>query len=451
MKRIRISQLTVFWSVLTVIPVTSGAVDLLGSYEQALMTDPSMLAAQEAILAGREKRVQGSALLKPQLNITASYTHVHDESQVDLPPIFSSTTSSESAGNLRSYTAQLTQPLYDSRAFAENKQLHQQTEQSEVDFRNASQDLIRRVVQTYFNVLLAQETLRVTETQKAAVKEQLDRAQARYEAGREKITDVYEAQARYDAVLADEISAQSSLAVRQSQYREVTGEPAVGLVPLRADFKPTSPDPDNLAIWESKALKGNLQVMIRRNQIDIAEAEINKYRLIDRPTLDLVASYNKKGQSGGLSPFISPNSDRMWTVGVQFNQPLYSGGKLNSKLRESIAKHGQTVQELAAAQRDARLQVQDAYLTVRTGVAKIKALEQSLLSGQTSLEAITLGRDIGTRTTLDVLEAEQRVFKTQLDLAQARYNYMLGRVQLTAVVGELQEDDLRILNSFLLN
>src|SRR5262249_34874138 len=160
-------------------------------------------------------------------------------------------------------------------------------------------------------------------------------------------------------------------------------------------------------------------------------------------TLDLVASYTYKGQNGSLSPTISPNSNRAAVIGVQVNIPLFAGGAIESRARESHAKKRQAEEELSAAQRDMRLQVQDAYLAVKKGVARIGALEQSLVSTQTALEATTLGRDVGSRTELDVLDAQQRVFSAQLDLAQARNDYLLGRIKLASAAGELQESDLR--------
>jgi len=188
-----------------------------------------------------------------------------------------------------------------------------------------------------------------------------------------------------------------------------------------------------------------------RTQVEIAAAEVRKFRLTGRPTLELVAGITQKGQSGGLSPFIAPDRDRYWSVGLQLSQPLDAGGSLDSRLREAVARRGQAQLELGAAERDARLAVEDAYLAVKTGVARVRALEQSLVSAQASLEATTLGRDIGTRTTLDVLEAQQCVFTTELDLAQAHFGYLLGRARLAAVVGALQGDDLLVLNTYLAN
>lgn len=427
----------------------SVALDLMGSYEKARNFDPARLAADEAVLAGREKSVQGSALLKPQVSLSASLTHVNDRSSTSLPPVLSDLIKSESSGTVNQVAVQVMQPLYNAKASADKKQLQEQTGLAEINYRNAQQDLMQRVAEAYFSVLLAQENLRVTVAEKAAVKMLRDRAQARFDVGRGKITELQETQARYDSVLTKEVSANSTLALRQAQYQELTGAPAERLAELRAGFTPVPPQPDSLHAWQMRGQDHNARILAKQGELAIAGAEIGKYKLSGRPTVDLVASYSSKGQNGGLPPTVAADNSRVATVGVQLNIPLFTGGALDSRERESIAKQRQTEQELSAAQRDMRLQVQDAYLAVKTGVARIGALEQSVLSAQTALDATTLGRDIGSRTELDVLDTQQRLFAAQLELAQARNDYLLGRVRLASATGELAEGDLHALNAYL--
>ena len=424
----------------------SFALDLMDSYEKALRVDPAMLAADQAVIAGREKAVQGRALLLPQVSLSASLTRVGEKSSTSTGY---GSSQSDTSGNVRQVAVQLVQPLYNAKASADNKQLHQQTELAEIGHRDARQELVQRVAEAYFGVLLARETLRVAQAEKTAVLMQRDRAQARFDVGRGKITDLQEAQARYDSVLAREVSARSNLALRQAQYRELTGVPAEGLADLRPGFAPVPPQPDSLETWQTKGLDRNTRVQVKQSELAIAGVEIDKYKLSGRPTLDLVASLSRKGQNGSLSPAVSPDSARGMSIGVQLNVPLYAGGAIDSRWRESIARKNQAEQELNTAQRDTRLQVQDAFLAVKTGVARIGALEQSVLSARTALEATTLGRDLGTRTELDVLDAQQRLYTAELDLAQAKNDYLLGRVRLASAAGELREDDLRALNGYL--
>lgn len=418
------------------------ALDLEAAYARALRHDPSILAAGEAVLAGREMKVQGDALLLPQVSLSAGVSRLSERaSSAPLP--------AESSGEVRQAAVQARQPLYDAKAAADRRQLHERTALAELAHRNARQDLLQRVSEAYLNALLAAEHLRVVQAEKAAVGMQRERAQARFEVGRARVTDVQETQARYDSVLAREIAAQSTLALRESQFEELTGAPATGLAPLRAGFAPAPPQPDSLAAWQEKGKDGNARVLAKRAELSIAAAELGKHALSGRPSLELVASSGYKDQHGGLSPLVAPEGGRSSSIGVQLSIPLFAGGALDSRQRESAAKEREARHDLSAAQRDARLAVQDAFLAVKTGVSRVGALEQSVLSARTALEATTLGRDLGSRTELDVLDVQQRLYAAQLELAQARTDYLLGRIRLAAAAGELDEPDLRNLNAFL--
>ena len=206
---------------------------------------------------------------------------------------------------------------------------------------------------------------------------------------------------------------------------------------------------ESLAAWQAKGLEGSPQVRAKQQQLAIASAEVDKYGFLSRPTLDLIGSYSDSRHSGDLSPIVAPERNQITTVMVQLSVPLFQGGSINSQLREARAKEREASQDLEAAKRDARLQVQDAFLAVSTGVAQVKALEQALESAKISVDAATIGLDVGVRTTLDVLDAQQRFYSTQRDLARARYDYLLGRLQLPAAIGQLAESDVVAVNAYL--
>lgn len=433
---------TARWAVLAALALqacTAQALDLVGAYEQALRNDPAQLSADEARAAGREKAVQGNALLKPRVSLQASLGRLGDRTSG----------SESSSGTVRQTTLQLSQPLYDATARAERRQLHQQAALAETQFDESRQGLTQRVAEVYFGVLHAQESLRVTLAEKAAIAMQRDRAKARFDVGRGKVTDLQEAQARYDQILSKEINARSTLELRRAQFEETTGAKAEGLATLADGQAATPPEPDSLLSWQLKGEDQSTAVRAKRSQLDIAGAEIDKHSVSGRPSLSLVASYAAKGQSGDLSPMVAPDNNRSSYVGLQLNVPLYAGGGLDSKARESVARRREAEQALAAAKRDVRLQVQDAYLTVRTGVSRIAAAEQSLVSAHTALEATSLGRDVGTRTELDVLDAQQRAFAAEFDLVQTRLDYLQGRVRLSVAAGEPGEGELRAVNGWL--
>jgi len=440
------------WAILATLAAQAGAahaIDLVGAYEQALRHDPEQLAANSAVVAGRESAVQGDALLRPRVALQAGVNRIDDHMSGSVPSSIAALVPSHSSGTVRQASIEITQPIYDAGAGAERRQLKQQASLAETEFDQARQDLAQRVAAAYFGVISSQESLRVTLAEKAAIAMQLERAQARFDVGRGKITDVEEARARYDQIQTKEINARNVAELRRAQFKETTGASPDELSGLAAGFAASPPDPDSLQSWQERGEAQSNFVKERQASLAIASAEVDKHRLSGRPTLNAVASYSPRGQSGSLSPIGYPSSDRTGLVGLQFNMPLYAGGGMDSRERQSLARREEAEQELAAAQRDVRLQVQDAYLAVRMGVSRIASSEQSLISARSALDATTLGRDVGTRTELDVLDAQQRAFAAEFDVVQARLDYLMGRIRLSAAVGELGEEQLRTLGAWL--
>jgi outer membrane protein len=423
----------------------AGAMDVAQAYHQSLANDPASLAADQALLAGREQAVQGDALLRPRVSLQAGVSRLHYHQSGDA----ASGLSDNSAGTARQASLQLVQPLYDRGAQANRRQLQQQTVLSQTRFEAARQDQALRVAEAYFGVLLAEETLRVVRSEQAAISQQRDRAQARFNVGQDRITDLREAQARLDAVSAREVAAESLLELRQAQFRETTGVAPERLAPLARAFVPRQPEPVALAAWQTIGESRSTVVQSRQSSLEIARAELSKNSIASRPTVNLVASYGAKNQNGNLSQLVAPSNERSGAIGLVLNVPLYAGGGLDSRQREAVARLGQAEQELAAARRDVRLQVQQGYLEVATGVSRVAAQEQALVSARSALEATSQGRDVGSRTALDVLDAQQRLFSAELELMQGRVDYLLGRLRLAAAAGELNEDSLRALNPWL--
>ncbi|MBV8665422.1 MAG: TolC family outer membrane protein [Burkholderiaceae bacterium] len=427
----------------------AAAMDVADAYRAAIVNDPSSLAADQGLLAGQEKAVQGDALLRPQVNLQAGVARIHSRQTGDLAPPISEFLPESSTGTASQANIQLVQPVYDAGLAATRRQLREQSVLAQTQFSASRQELALRVAETYFGVLVAEETLRVVQAELADVRHQRDRAQARFEVGQDRITDVQEAQARLDAVTTRAVSAQSNLELRRAQFLETTGVAPIGLAPMAETFVPRMPEPTSLPEWQARGETQNTLVLAKKSEYEIAKAEISKHRLEGRPTLDLVANYGANNQNGNLSPLVAPNGERTSSIGLVLNVPLYAGGGLDSRQRESAAHLGQVEQEFAAAARDVRLKVQEGFLAVTTGVSRIAAQEQALASAHSAFEATSQGRDVGTRTALDVLDAQQRLYATELELVQGRADYLLGRLRLAAAAGELDEGTLRELGPWL--
>ena len=422
---------------------------LTQAFQQALRSDPSTLAAEQALLAGREKAVQGEALLKPQVSLGASVTGISSHAYSNLPDPVSSLVSPDSSGHVGEAAVKVLQPLFNATSSASKQQLIIQTAAAEIRWTAAVQDLTRKVAESYLAVLSAQDSLRVTLAEEATLAEQRERAQARFEVGSGRITDVQEAQARHDGTVAKRIGAQSALELRQAQFQSLTGASAQGLADQASLSRLPAPKPDLLQDWQRRGLERNAYLQSKRIELDLAKLEVGKYRLASRPTLDLVGAYTMKGKGGDLSPLVAADRERTATLGLQLSIPLYTGGGLNSREREASAKIRQAEQELAAAQSDVQLQIHDAYLALHTGLARVQALQRAQESSQSALDATVLGRDVGSRSQPDVLDAQQRFFVTRLDVSQARIDVLLAQVRLAWAAGELSENDLQAIDATL--
>ena len=319
--------------------------------------------------------------------------------------------------------------------------------QTEAQFKNAGQELILRVTQAYFDVLIAQDNVRLALAQKSAIAEQLEQAKRNFEVGSATITDTYEAQARYDLVGAQEIAAQSNLEVKMNSLQQLINAKPGQLQQRGQQFKPEAPQPPDMEKWVEQAQQNNLQLAVVRAAAELAEKEVARNRGGHYPTLDLVANYSKNSANGGS---LGVGSDSNATaVGVQFNMPLFQGGATHSKWREAAANRDRAREELENARRNVDLQTRQAYLGVVNGIAQVQALQQAVKSGASLLEASKLGQEVGVRTNLDVLNAQQQLYSTQRDLYQAEYNYLLSQLRLKAAAGTLAEDDLAKVNQAL--
>ncbi|MGH8128362.1 MAG: TolC family protein, partial [Gammaproteobacteria bacterium] len=242
---------------------------------------------------------------------------------------------------------------------------------------------------------------------------------------------------RYDGIVAQEIAAENNLAEWQARYERSVGQVPENLVHLPEDFQPTLPDPDDMNIWIGRALAGNLDVRSNLIKHNIANKAIDLYTLSSRPQLGLFASYSDMHQNGDISFVIAPDRRRRAAIGLQLSIPIFSGGAIESELREARATSRQAAYEVDAARADATVQVREAFQNIVAGVKGIQALEQASVAAKTSLDANTLALKVGVKSTQDVLNAEQTYYQTLEQLDQARYQYLMSVISLQLLVGQL--------------
>ncbi len=412
------------------------AANLSDVFRDAVAYDAQYAAARAAWQAGQEKSVQGRAGLLPNVSLGGN-------------ALYNSVDSSLEGGDANygsnGLSINAAQPLFRKQNLVQYEQSKNEVRIAEMQFKLAEQDLTLRVAQAYFDVLQSQDNIVFVNAQKASISEQLASAKRNFEVGTATITDTHEAQARYDLVVAQEIAEQNSLAIRLRALEKLIGK-LPGSLDSLVEMKRLKAETGTIDEWASLAADGNLQAEIQRIAKTIADQEVERNRAGHYPTLDAVAGYAiDNGQKFGSSQV----DTRTATIGVELNLPIYQGGLISSRVREAVANQEKARQDLEAATREASLQARQAWLNVSSGAARVQALEQALVSSMAQLDSTKLGLQVGVRTNLDVLNAEQQVFSAQRDLAAARYTYLLSGLSLKAAAGSLSADDLQAIDMLL--
>lgn len=422
------------------------AADLLDTFRVAQANDPVFAAALATLQAQQEKLPQGRSQLLPNVSVSANSTFNDQTIQYLGAAPFGGANPATQRYNSYGYSVNLTQPLFRQQNWLTYTEAELQVAQAEAQFKLAEQDLIMRVAQAYFDVLIAQDSVQLAAAQKTAITEQLEQARRNFEVGSTTITDTHEAQARYDLTVAQEIATRNDLEIKRQALQQLTNEAPKDIQSLGKDFKLEVPQPANMEQWVNDAQLNNPQLAAAREAVAIAEKEVARNRSGHYPTVDLVANYSKTNANGS-SLGLGVGSDVAGTsVGVQMNMPLFQGGAVNSRWREAEASLDRARAELENTRRSIETQTRQAYLGVVSGIAQVKALQQAQTSGKSVLEASKLGQEVGVRTNLDVLNAQQQLYTTRRDLYQAEYNYLVSQLRLKAYAGSLGEEDITRVN-----
>lgn len=345
------------------------------------------------------------------------------------------------------YGLRLTQPLFHKDYLEAYRQSKLVVSQAQTRFASARQDLALNVSRAYFDVLTAQEALVLAKVEKEANAHQLERAKTAFEVGSATITDVNDAQARYDLTHAREIASANALEIARQSLAKLIGTYPVELTPLQGSLPMQRPEPQSITSWTEAAAKSNYQVLIAESGFGIAEREIKRVKGQAYPSVDVTASYNRN-HANDSAYGVGINSNDA-NVALQLNVPLYAGGGVRAAVKQVRAQRDRAQYQLEEARRQAELAAQQSFLSVTNGILRIMALEQAERSSQGALDSTRRGMEVGVRTSLDVLNAQQQLFSAKRDLAEARYTYLLNRLQLQAAVGQLGEQDIEATSALL--
>ncbi|MDQ5770101.1 TolC family outer membrane protein [Thiothrix subterranea] len=428
---------------LTLITQQAQAENLLQVYQQAKGYDAQFKALESDYLAILERKPQALAALKPQVGVSGAITQsrqrtTRDASLLDSDDVGGSTASS--------YSVNVSKSLY-------NKALNAQVDQADSVIAQASagleaerEGLILRVAEAYFNFLLAQDNLEFARTEKDAISRQLEQTRAYFDAGRSAITDVKEAESRYDLAVAQEINAVNQLDLGREQLRVLTGGFYQTLNAPAANLPLTVPTPADIEQWVKTAKANNKQLIASQHAIQSAQTAIDIQRAAKKPVVDLVA--RQTGNDTQSSAEIDPQNYGA-SVGVQVSMPLYTGGSTDSKIREAQHNFRQAQQQFEFQNRTTEQQARNAFLTVQSSISQVKANQRALASAETAAEATQAGFEVGTRTAVDVLTSLRNVFSARRDYSQTRYTYLLNTLKLRQAAGILTDADIANMNTFM--
>lgn len=429
---------------LFVIPYTSTfAADLIDIYKAALISDPTYQAAVSTRLSQREAIPQSVAALLPnisaQANVSNNYQNI---TQPPAPGQPNGISNFQSQG----YNISIRQPLININAWLGVKQANNTGKQADLTLAAAAQDLIFRVATAYFNVLSAQDTLRLTQAEKAADSKQLNQAQKRVQVGLDALTSVYEAKAAYDKSVATEISAENTLRNNQEALRQLTGQTYSSIKTFKKNMPLQNPQPDNIERWINAATQNNLKLMAARYGVEVSREKIKMQASGHLPSLSLMGNYGKTATFNNVPSSLNKNGG---TVGLELDVPLFAGGAVSSKTRQAQYDFQTASANLDNTYRLLIINTRQKYNDVLADISKIKAEQQAIKSAQLSLDSTEESYKAGTRTVVDVLIAQQNLYDAKRTTASDQYNYLLDTLLLKQAAGSLKPADLVQINQWL--
>jgi outer membrane protein len=444
---------------LSVCALTAHATDLLQVWQAARQHDPQGRVIDAGRAASAQQRELAASLWRPQLGLSASAGAASANSQMEgaqfaAPPAFPATSgasfaTSVNGGTSTRWALNARQPLYNVERQAQRQQLVISAESGEIEWQAAQQDWILQTTQRYFSTVLAERRLALLQQQQSAVEKALTEAKDRFAMGDIPVTDTHEASARARGLQAQVLAAASELELARNELSDITGLPGTGLQLQAPTRRGSAADMEPLAHWLALAQQNNLMLKRQQAQAAAAREEVRKHSATGAPTLDLVAQASRERLSGSGDFGSASNTQRQQMIGLSLNVPLYTGGWRNAKEQESLRLEDKARAEVERTRQQVGQLTRAAWLGLQSGQARLIALEEALTAQQARLDATRLGRQLGDRTTLDLLNAENDASAAELALLQARIDTLQNRLQLDALVGQLDAQRLQAVNNAL--
>jgi outer membrane protein len=424
------------------VPSMASANELSRIYELAVKNDTQLQAAKGARDAALAGNPQARGALLPQVNGSGNYYEGDQTTNLG-----AGDQESDLKGN--ELNLSLRQALFDAAAWNRWQQADANSAAAWATYRLAEQSLTVRVAEAYFGLLGAADNVRFADAEKKAVERQLELAKKRFEVGLSAITDVQEAQARYDLTVAQMIEAEQALTTAQTAVSEITGAADASIVPLKDEIPLLGPNPDSVNEWVKSAAEKSYDIRLASAQMRAAREGVDLARAGHYPTVN---AFGTKVLSEDTAVFPTGTTDRetdRLVYGVEFNVPIFAGGATQAAVNAAQGTLEQRRAELEGKKRSVERNTRTAYQGVIAGVSRVKAYTQAVISNQTALEASEVGLEVGARTAVDVLNAQRELYRAQRDYSKSRYDYLLNILRLKQSAGQLAAKDLNEIDALL--
>ncbi|MCK4841478.1 MAG: TolC family outer membrane protein [Methylococcales bacterium] len=415
------------------------AQDLVTTYHLALENDPQLKKAYYKQLSVGESKSQSIAQILPTLSVSGNSSRERiDNSKANF----------QSAG-IQNYwshgfTINFSQPIFHLDHWVQLSQSENQIVQVKAEYQAELQTLLIKTTEAYFNVLSAQDNLEFTVSEQKAIERQLKQAKQRFEVGLIAMTDVYEAQSRYDQAIASQIDAANLLDDNKEVVREIIGENEVSLDPIVNEINLLPPTPNNINEWSEIAESNNLNITAAINQAEVNRKAVLIQQFGHAPTLDLVANYGVQD----VNSTFGFRGDTQ-SIGLQLNIPLFQGGMVHSRAKQANFDYQLAKENLIAVKRQVKRQLRNAFRGVISSLNRVKALKATVASAEISLEATQVGFEVGTRTMVDVFTEQSNLYRAKRDYSRSRYDYLINGVKLKQMTSNLTEQDLYLINQYI--
>jgi outer membrane protein len=437
--------------------------NLLDVYQRAQQADPQIREADATRLAAREAKPQAWAALLPGITGAASKGRVDTNSAGSQfsgifdpgsgAPIISPPQGTDSSKTSTGWSISLQQTIFRWDQWETLKRADAQVAQAEAAYRAAEQDLIVRVITRYFAVLYAKDIVDTNEAALTAFSRQLEQNEKRFEVGLIAITDVQESKAQRDRASANLIDAKRTLATSHELLRELTGEDFETLAAPGDDMPLNPPTPAAIDQWVTTAMDQNLSLIAARLAAEIAAKNVSIARSGHYPSLSLSAQHSDSSSDTATTvprgTYDTNGTIKSDSVSVNLNVPIFAGGGTQSVVRQQVYTQRAARERVERSTRETERSVRDNFLGVMSNISRVQALKQALESSRTALQATTAGFEVGTRTTVDVLDSQRTLYSAQADYYKSRYDYLQTRIQLELAAGLLSSEDLVTINGYL--